>query len=179
MHIGFIFSIPVVEDLYIMAVAFVWHDAYLLAILLSRKASLNSKVRWSAVKKAILCWTKKFVIITSAFKPCLSRFKSLLVKKLVIDDCFFEDLALALCDSFLQWSVTFFSPWWSQDSFLQQGIQKKLIRVIWNTSNRVKLHPCLIKLALIKFTLCCRYHVSSIWKVKAHAAVSLTLILRR
>ena len=38
-----------------MAVVFVRHDAYFLAILLSGKASLNSKVRRSLVNKAILC----------------------------------------------------------------------------------------------------------------------------
>ena len=83
-------------------------------------------LKWSAVNKAMLCWTKTFVTITSAFKTLLSRFESLLVKKLVTDDCFFEDSTLALCDSFLQWSVTSFRPWWLQDSFLQQGIQKNV-----------------------------------------------------
>ena len=46
-------------------------------------------------------------------------------------------------------------------------------------SNRVRFHPCLLNLALIKFTLCCRHHVFSIWKLKAHMTVSTTLILWR
>ena len=154
-------------------------DIYFLVALLSGKASLNSKVRWYAVNKAMLCWTKRFVTITSAFKTCLSRFESLLVKKLVIDDCFFEDSTLVLCDSFLQWSLISFSPWSSQDSFLQQGIQKKLIRITWNTPDGVRFHPCLIKLALIKFALCCCHYVFLIWKGKTHTTVSLTLIIWR
>ena len=110
-----------------MAVVFVQRDAYFLEILLSGKASLNSKVRWSAVNKGTLCWNKKFVTTASVLKTCLSRFKSLFVKMLVIDYCFSEDSTLALCDSFLQWSVTSFSPWWwSKGSYLQQGIQKNL-----------------------------------------------------
>ena len=126
----------------------------------------------------MLCWTKTFVTITSAFKTFLSRFESLLVKKLVADDCFFEDSTLALCDSFLQWSVTSFRPWWLQDSFLQQGIQKTSLekRVTWNTLNRVRFRPCLIKLALIKFTLCCCHYVFLICKGKARKTVSLTLM---
>ena len=63
--------------------------------------------------------------------------------------------------------------------FLTARNTKKLIRVIWNASNRVRFHPCLIKLALIKFTLCYCYYVFLIWKGKTHTAVSLTLILWR
>ena len=79
-HIGFIFSIRVslepsvpteygwdmecstikskhcgAKDLFIMVDVFVRRDANFLAFLLSEKASLNGKVRWSVVNKTMLC----------------------------------------------------------------------------------------------------------------------------
>ena len=63
--------------------------------------------------------------------------------------------------------------------FLTARNTKKLTRVTWNILNRVRFLLCLVKLAFIKFTLCCHHLVFSILKVKAHAALSLVLILWR
>ena len=111
----------------IIVKVFVLALAYDAAILLSWKTFLKSCARWSAVAMGKLCWTIKFVTITSVFKTSFLKTSS--VSPLYKEDkwvCFLQEASACLWEGLLQCSFISFKPWWCQVKFFPQGRQWNL-----------------------------------------------------
>ena len=107
--------------LLIMVQVFVHPDEYSFAMLLSGNADLNSGPKWSDIARGKLCWTKKFVVTTSALVT--ESFFSCNWNNWEIDSWVLISFSLFLCNLVSQWSFTSLMPWWSHFTFFMQGIQ--------------------------------------------------------
>ena len=97
------------------------------AILLLGKTFLKSCARWSAVAMAKLCWTIKFVAITSIFKTLFQKTSS--VSSLYKEGkqvCFLQEASACLWEGLLQCCFTSFKPSWWQVKFFPHGRQWNL-----------------------------------------------------